>query len=78
MVKQSGLLVLNLVIFVQLILQASLGIRLWSLDVKGIDPSHALITTHLINGSTLIVLVLVHLYMNRRWVRLQLVGPKSS
>jgi len=78
MVKKSGLLVLNLSIFILLIIQASLGIWLWSLDWKGSEPPHALITTHLINGLTLTVLVLVHLYMNWRWVRAQLVGNKSS
>jgi hypothetical protein len=76
MVKLTGLLVLNVCIFILLIMQASAGIWLWSLDWKGSDPPHALITTHLIVGSTLTVLVLVHLYMNRRWIKAQLLSHK--
>ncbi len=77
MVKLSRLLVLNVIIFILLIMQVSAGLWLASLDWKGAEPPHALITTHLIVGSTLAILVLIHLYMNRRWIRMQLVGHNS-
>jgi uncharacterized membrane protein len=78
MVRHSRLLVLNVIIFILLIMQASAGLWLWSLDLRDLEPPRALITTHLMIGLTLTTLVLVHIYMNRRWVRTQLLGDKSS
>ncbi len=78
MVRLSKLFALNAIILILLVMQASAGLWLASLDWRGAEPPRALITTHLIVGSTLTILILVHLYMNRRWIRAQLIDRKQS
>ena len=72
MVKQSKLLAVNACAFILLVLQAFTGAWIYIDFHRKLPLPHELITLHPILGLSLIVIVLIHLYMNRRWVAMQL------
>jgi cytochrome b subunit of formate dehydrogenase len=76
--RQSRLFVLNSVIFLVLLLQLLLGIRLWLVALLGWEYSLVVLNLHLINGLIFVALVTIHLYMNRGWIRLQIYGPAGK
>jgi Domain of unknown function (DUF4405) len=63
---------------VLLALQAATGARLWFVDLMGWEDSEMWMNTHLITCFGLIVLVAIHLYMNRVWVRAQFSGLREK
>ena len=71
MAKQLKLQILNVSLFLLLLLQLLMGIRLWFVDLLGWEDSHILLNLHLITGFSLAVLVLAHIYMNWWWVKSQ-------
>ena len=75
MARQSWLLVLNLALFLMILMQLITGIRLWLVTLWGWADFNALMSFHLINGLSLATLIAVHLYMNRRWIKIQIMGP---
>ncbi len=79
MVTQPRMFALNAVMFVSLLLQLIMGIWLYLINTGRLTGSLlTLRNLHLINGLIFVALVVVHIYMNRRWVRLQLFGPQAK
>ena len=72
MVKQSKLLAVNASALTLLILQAFTGAWIYIDFHRKLPVFRGLITLHPIIGLGLIVIVFIHLYMNRRWVVMQL------
>lgn len=54
-----------------LAVQAITGIRLWLIDIIGGEESETWMNAHLITGFGLIVLIAIHLCMNREWIKAQ-------
>jgi cytochrome b subunit of formate dehydrogenase len=52
--------------------QAASGIRLWFVELFGWEDSEVWMKIHLITGLSLIVLIAIHIYMNRRWIKAQI------
>lgn len=76
MVKSSGLLIINACTFILFLVQVLTGGWIWIDILEGIRPSISLIKFHPINGIVLTVFILFHIYMNRRWIRIQLLNQK--
>lgn len=76
MVKSSGLLVINVCIIILFLVQVLTGGWIWIDFLEGVRPSISLIRFHPINGIILTVFILMHIYMNRRWIRVQLLNQK--
>lgn len=55
-----------------LVAQAVSGIRLWFVELLGWEDSEFWMNLHLITGFSLIVLIAIHIYMNRRWIKAQI------
>ena len=72
MAKQPKLQILNVTLFLLLMMQLLTGIRLWFVELLGWEDSQTWMNLHLITGFGLVVLVLVHLYLNWWWVKAQL------
>ncbi|HWR24993.1 MAG TPA: DUF4405 domain-containing protein [Methanosarcina sp.] len=72
MVKQLKLQILNATLFVVILMQLFTGIKLWFVDLLGWEDSQTWMNLHLATGFGLVVLVLVHVYMNWWWVKAQL------
>ncbi|MDD1751464.1 MAG: hypothetical protein LUQ38_00035 [Methanotrichaceae archaeon] len=72
MVKRSNLLVVNVCAFFLLALQAFSGGWLYIAHLKKFVPPHAIIAVHPITGMGLIIIILFHMYLNRRWIAMQL------
>ncbi len=72
MAKQLKLQILNIALFLLLVAQLLTGIRLWFVNLWGWEDSDILMNLHLITGFSLALLVIVHIYMNRWWVKAQL------
>lgn len=72
MTKQSRLLALNIAMLVFFVVQAASGIRLWFVELLGWEDSEFWMNLHLITGFSLIVLIAIHIYMNRRWIKAQI------
>lgn len=76
MVKASKLVVINVCTFILFLVQVITGGWI-SIDfATGVRPSPDLIRLHPFNGVILTVFVLFHLYMNRNWIKLQLLNKK--
>ena len=69
---------LNTLMLVLLVLQLAIGIRLLAVYLWRLPVSIELIYAHALNGFIIFTLVLVHLYMNRRWMMVQLFGSKPK
>ncbi len=69
--KQLKLQILNIALFLLLLTQLLTGIRLWFVSLLGWNDSQTIMNLHLITGFSLVVLVLLHLYMNWWWVKAQ-------
>lgn len=75
MAKLSNLLILNMCMFILFLIQVITGGWIWYDFTVKIRPPTELIGFHPINGIVLTILVILHLYMNRRWIKTQLM-PK--
>lgn len=71
MAKQLKLQILNVSLFILLLLQLLMGIRLWFVDFLGWEDSQILMSLHLVTGFSLAVLVLAHIHTNWWWVKSQ-------
>lgn len=78
MTKQLKLQILNFLLFLLLLSQLLTGIRLWFVSLLGWNDSQSIMNLHLITGFSLVVLVLLHLYMNWWWVKTQLRSSKRD
>ena len=68
----------NALMLIVLVLQLSIGIVIWLINHGRFEASLVTWTNmHAINGIIFTVLVAAHLYMNRRWISLQISGPKK-
>ncbi len=77
MATQPKLFALNIILLISLLLQIAIGARLFLITQGLISESTATwINLHIINGLILVLLIAIHLYMNRRWIALQLKGPR--
>jgi len=76
MVKKSKLLVINVCTFILFLVQIITGGWIWIDFSTGVRPPFNLIRIHPISGIVLTVFVLFHLYMNRNWIKLQLLNKK--
>ena len=78
MVTQPKLFALNTLLLISLLLQVALGILLF-LITHGLVTGSAVtwIDLHVINGLILVALAVIHIYMNRKWIGLQLKGSKT-
>jgi len=76
MVKASKLVVINVCTFILFLVQAITGVWIWIDFSTGVRPSPDLIILHPFNGVVLIVFIIFHLYMNRNWIKLQLLNKK--
>jgi predicted small integral membrane protein len=76
MVKSSKLLAVNVCTFILLAIQAVSGGWIWFDIIEGGRPPVALLRFHPINGLVLTIFILSHMYMNRRWIKAQLLNPK--
>jgi len=72
MAKQFRFLALNTAMLVFFVVQAASGIRLWFVELLGWEDSELLMDLHLITGFSFIVLIAIHIYMNRRWIKAQI------
>lgn len=76
MVTQPKLFALNTLLLISLLLQLAIGIWLFMITHGFVSESTTTwINLHIINGLILVGLALTHIYMNRRWITLQLKGP---
>ncbi len=77
------LLVLNICVFVLFLIQATTGGIIWYGDLTNSDesssnaqadepPHPTLEKFHPINGTILTIFIILHLYMNRKWISTQL------
>lgn len=79
MVTQPKLFVLNTLLLISLLLQLAIGLWLF-LITRGLVSESAVtwINLHVINGLILVALVVTHIYMNRKWIGLQLKGSSAK
>ncbi len=77
MVKTSKLLVINVCTFILFLIQIITGGWIWIDITRGVQPPFDLIRIHPFNGIVLTVLIIFHMYMNRNWIKLQLLSKKS-
>ena len=78
MVKKSKLLVINVCTFILFLVQIITGGWIWIDFSTGIRPPFDLIRIHPFNGVVLTVFIIFHLYMNRNWIKLQLLNKKMQ
>ncbi len=78
MAAQPKLFALNILLLISLLLQLAIGTWLLLITRELVTDSAATwIDLHIINGLILVVLAVIHLYMNRKWVGLQLKGSRT-
>jgi cytochrome b subunit of formate dehydrogenase len=73
--SRQSLFAVNATIAFLLALQGITGIRLWFVDLIGWKDSETWMNVHLITGFGLLVLIAIHLYMNREWIKAQFSNP---
>jgi len=76
MVKSSKLLIINICIFILFLIQIVTGGWIWIAILSGIRLPLFLIRIHPINGIVLTIFILSHIYLNRNWIRIQLINKK--
>ena len=76
MVKLSKLLVVNVCIFVLFLILAVTGGWIWIDILSGARPPLVLLRLHPYTGIVLTVFILMHIYLNWRWVKVQLLNQK--
>lgn len=76
MTKQLKLQILNITLFLLLLAQLFTGIRLWLVELWRWEDSETWMNLHLITGFSIVLLVLVHVYMNFWWVKAQFGASK--
>lgn len=78
MVKLTKLLVVNVCAFIFLVVQVATGGWFLISRYEKLDPIPGLFQLHPISGLALTILLLLHMYLNRGWIKLQLSGGKRS
>jgi cytochrome b subunit of formate dehydrogenase len=76
MVKLSKLLVVNVCTIILFLIQAVTGGWIWIDILTGVRPSLVLLRLHPYNGIVLTVFILTHIYLNWRWVKVQILNQK--
>jgi cytochrome b subunit of formate dehydrogenase len=76
MVKASKLLVVNVCAFILFLMQAITGGWIWIDMLGGLRPPLALLRIHPIGGIVLVVFILLHIYINWKWIKVQLLNQK--
>jgi cytochrome b subunit of formate dehydrogenase len=72
--SRQSLFAVNATMAILLAVQAITGIRLWFVNLIGWEDSETWMNAHLITGFGLLVLIAIHLYMNREWIKAQFSG----
>lgn len=76
MVKLSKLQVVNVCTFILFLIQAVTGGWIWIDILTGVRPSLVLLRLHPYNSVILTVFILMHIYLNWRWIKVQLLNQK--
>jgi cytochrome b subunit of formate dehydrogenase len=76
MAKLSKLLVVNVGVFILFLIQAVTGGWIWIDILGGFRPPLALLRFHPISGIVLTVFILLHIYLNWKWIKVQLLNQK--
>jgi cytochrome b subunit of formate dehydrogenase len=76
MVKISKLLVVNVCTFILFLIQAVTGGWIWFDILTGVRLPLVLLRLHPYNGVILTVFILIHIYLNWRWIKMQLLNQK--
>ena len=69
--SRQSLFVVNTIMAILVTIQAITGIRLSFIDIIGWEESEMWMDVHLINGLCLLVLIAIHIYLNRNWIKAQ-------
>ncbi|HUI39582.1 MAG TPA: hypothetical protein VLY86_01485 [Methanothrix sp.] len=78
MAKLTKLLVVNVCAFVFLVVQVSTGGWILISIYGKVAPNPVLIKIHPISGLALTTFILLHMYLNRSWIKMQLLRGKRS
>lgn len=76
MVRLSKLLLVNVCTSILFVLQAITGGWIWIEILGGLRPPLTLLRIHPIIGVILTIFILLHLYMNNKWIKIQLLNQK--
>ena len=76
MVKLSKLSAVIVCQFIFFVAQVVTGGWIWFDMMHGFRPPVTLLRFHPISGTVLTVLILSHIYMNRKWIKVQLLNQK--
>ncbi len=69
--SRRSLFAVNATMAIFFLAQVATGIRLWLIDLIGWKQSNIWMNVHLITGFGLLVLIAIHLYINREWIKAQ-------
>lgn len=72
MVGLSKLSAVILCQFILFLVQVVTGGWIWFDILHGFRPPFALLRIHPISGIVLTIFILIHIYMNRKWIKVQL------
>ena len=71
--KLSAVIVCQFILF---LVQVVTGGWIWFDILHGFRPPYALLRIHPISGIVLTIFILLHIYMNRKWIKVQLLNRK--
>ncbi len=78
MAKLTKLLVVNVFAFIFLVVQVVTGFWILVSLYEKLPVNPALFRVHPISGIALTILLLLHIYLNRSWIKMQLSSGKRS
>ncbi len=78
MAKLTKLLVVNVCAFIFLVVQVATGGWIWVSLYEKMPLNPALFRIHPISGTVLTILLLLHIYLNRNWIKMQLSSVRRS
>lgn len=78
MAKLTKLLVVNVCAFIFLVVQVATGGWIWVSLYEKMPLNPALFRIHPISGTVLTILLLLHIYLNRNWIKMQLSSGRRS
>ncbi len=78
MAKLTKLLVVNVCAFILLAVQVATGGWFLISRYEKLAPIPALFQLHPISGLALTIFLLLHIYLNRNWIKMQLSGGRRS
>jgi cytochrome b subunit of formate dehydrogenase len=76
MINLSKLLAVNVCEFILFSIQIVTGGWIWFDILGGLRPPLALLRLHPFTGVILTVFIMLHIYMNRKWIEVQLLNKK--